>query len=87
MLSVLSAVSGWLFLARPWESPTERAHRLCTECGLSTAEVTWLIGVMQESPKTRTELLEEFRVRFDDPDDLAWCEPCAEAVLDAAGSR
>ena len=39
---------------------------------------------MQESTETRAELLEDFRFRFDDPEDVAWCEPCAEAVLDAA---
>ncbi len=85
MLSVLFAVSGWLFLTRPWESPTERAYRVCSGCGLSNTEVAWLIGVMRESPKIRAELLEDFRVWFADPGDLTWCEPCAEAVLDAAG--
>ena len=85
MLPILFVVSGWLIVARPWESPMERAYRVCSECGISNIEVAWLIGVMRESPKTREEKLEAFRVRFADPDDLTWCEPCAEAVLDAAG--
>ncbi len=84
MLPIRAAIAGWLILTRPWETPTERAYRVCGECGLSTTEVALLIGVMRESPKTRAELLEDFRVRFDHPDDLTWCEPCAEAVLDAA---
>ncbi len=84
MLPVMAAIAGWLILTRPWETPTERVYRVCSECGLSTTEVAWLIGVMRESPKTRAEKLEDFRVRFADPDDAAWCEPCAAAVLDAA---
>ena len=84
MLPVMAAIAGWLILARPWETPTERAYRVCGGCGLTTTEIAWLIGVMHEHPKTRQELLEDFRVRFDDPEDLAFCEPCAEAVLDAA---
>jgi hypothetical protein len=43
-----------------------------------------MIGVMRENPKTRAEKLEEFRKLFDDPLDLEYCEPCAEAVLAAA---
>ena len=85
MLPIMAAIAGWLILARPWETLTERAYRVCSECGLSTTEIAWLIGVMHEHPKTREELRGDFRVFFDDPDDLAWCEPCAEAVLDAAG--
>ncbi len=83
LLPVMFAVSGWMFLARPWESPVDRAYRLCGECGLPSSEVDGLIGVMRENPKTRAEKLEEFRRLFDDPLDLEYCEPCAEAVLDA----
>ena len=67
-----------------WESQAERAYRVCSECGLSTAEVAWLIGVMRESPKARAEKLEDFRVQFAD-DDPPWCEPCAEVVLNVVG--
>ena len=42
---------------------------------------------MSKSPRTREELLEDFRSFFDDPEDLAFCEPCVEAVLDAAGQH
>ncbi len=83
-VSVLFAVSGWMFLARPWESPIDRAYRLCGECGLPSSEVDWLIGVMRDNPKTRAEKLEDFRKLFNDSLDLEFCEPCAEGVLDAA---
>ncbi len=86
MLPVIFAISGCMFLARPWESPVDRAYRLCGECGLPSSEADGLIGIMRENPKTRVEKLEEFRKLFDDPLDLEYCEPCAEAVLDAAGN-
>lgn len=86
MLPVMFAVSGWLFLTRPWEAPIDRAYRLCGECGLEAAKKDWLIGVMRENPKTRAKKLKEFRTLFDDPLDLESCEPCAAAVLDAGGN-
>lgn len=86
MLPIMAAIAGWLILAQPWETPAERPYRVCSECGLSTTEIAWLIGVMHEHPKTREELLQDFRVLFDGPEDLARCEPCAEAVLDAAAA-
>ena len=87
MLAVVFAVSGWLFLARPWESLVDRAYRLCGECGLPSTEVDWMIGVMRENPKTRAEKLEEFHILFDNVLRPEYCEPCAEAVLDAAGNE
>ena len=53
-------------------------------CRLGTAKTEWLIGVTWADPRTRAEKREEFRRLFDDPLDLEYCEPCAEAVLDAA---
>ncbi len=38
MLPILAAIAGWLILTRPWETPTERAYRVCGECGSSTIE-------------------------------------------------
>ena len=70
MLAVMFAASGWLFLARPWESPIDRAYRLCGECGLPSSEVDGLLGIMRENPTTRADKLEEFRKLFDDPLDL-----------------
>ena len=54
MLPVLFAVSGWLILGRPWESPTEWAYRLCGECGLTSDEVDRLIDVNRHSTLTGT---------------------------------
>ncbi len=54
---------------------------------METAKTDWLIGIMRENPMPRAEKLEAFRRLFDDPLDLEYCEPCAEAVLDAAGSE
>lgn len=41
-----------------------------------------MIGVMRESLNTQAEKLEDYRIRFADPDDLTKCEPCAKAVVD-----
>ena len=40
---------------------------------------------MAMSPRTRAEKLGAFRATFPDRTDAEPCEPCAEAVLDAAG--
>ncbi len=69
---------------RPWESATTRAHRLCSECGLTAGEVDGLIETMRLSTLTREENLELFYATFEDRSQAELCEPCAEAVLDAA---
>ena len=85
MLPVMVAVTGWLILARPWESPTERAYRLFGKCGLAGEEVDWLIDANKSSTLTREQSLELFDATFEDGRDADLCEPCAEGVLDAAG--
>jgi len=85
MLSVLFAVAGWLILARPWESPTEWAYRLCGECGLDADEINQLIDDAAHDTLDRDKLLRLFRETFEDRTDAELCEPCAHAVLDAAG--
>ncbi len=55
MLPVLFAVAGWLILARPCESPVERAYRQCSECGLTDNEVDWLIDANRHSTLTREQ--------------------------------
>ncbi len=87
MLPVLFAVSGWLILAKSWESPTEWAYLLCGECGLTSDEVDWLIDANRNSTLTREQSLELCYGTFEDRRDAELCEPCAEAVLDAAGAQ
>ena len=87
MLPVLFAVSGWLILARPWESPTEWAYRLCIECGLTSDEVDWLIDAHRNSTLSREQSLELFYATFEDRADAELCEPCTQAVLDAVGAQ
>ncbi len=87
MLPVLAAITGWLILARPSKSPTERAYRLCGECGLTVPEVDWLIDANKNSTLTREQSLELFHATFEDRRDMELCEPCAEAVVDAATER
>ena len=71
---------------RPFESPLERAYRLCRQCSdLERAEVDDQIQTVRLAPGTRTDKLRLFRDPFDNPDDAKACTPCTEAILDAAG--
>ena len=84
MLPIMAAIAGWLVLARPCVSPTERAYLLCGKCGLTGDEVDWLIDANQNSTLTREQSLELFYATFEYRRDAELCEPCAEAVLNAA---
>ena len=71
--------------SRPWESPTQRAYRLCRQCSdLGPAEVDDLVETVRMAPGTRADKLRLFVDQFDDEADATYCEPCTEAVLDAA---
>lgn len=64
---VILAVCGatvWLSKARPWESSTERAHRLCGECGFGPHEIEQLIDDVRHSTSMREENLELFYATF-----------------------
>ena len=74
-----------IFWRRPWESDTQRAHRLCEGCGLGPGDVGGLIDNVRHSTLTREENLDLFYGTFEDQADAEACVPCAEAVLDAAG--
>lgn len=86
LLVPLSLGAGlWLRFNRPWESPTERAFRICRECGLEDNEITSLIETKSRSTLTREREIELYRDTFngDDRDtDSELCMPCVEAVLD-----
>ena len=81
---LLVAFAIWLLVARPWESATERAHRLCAECGLSTDETDQLIDGVRHSTLTRDESQQLFYDTFEHRADAKLGEPCPIAVLDAA---
>ncbi len=87
VLVVLAIPAGrWMRHARPWESAKARAHRLCGECGLEADEIDGLIDESSHPTLTREQAMELFYDTFDNDDpDPRSCEPCAEAVLDAAG--
>ena len=85
-LVVLAIPAGrWLRHARPWESAKARAHRLCGECGLTPEEIDGLIDEFSHPTLSREQAMELFNGTFDEDDPPAeLCEPCANAVLDAA---
>lgn len=68
---------------RPWESPGQRAVRICRECGLSVPDIEGLIKTMRSSPGSREEKLRALCATFPDRADAEPCVPCSEAVLDA----
>ena len=76
-------VGVWLVLARPFESPRDRAHRLCGECGLDVDEIDWLIDSSRHTALTRAENLVLFRAQYERPADTDSCQDCAVAVMDA----
>ncbi len=73
----------WVRHTLRWQSPTERAHRLCRECGLDDDQINRLIDTKRDAGLTREEELNLLYAPFGD---RAEAEPCAEAVLDAADS-
>ncbi len=85
-LVVLAIPAGrWMRHARPWESAKARAHRLCGECGLEPDEIHGMIDEFSHPTLRRGQAIELFYDTFDDDDSgPRSCEPCAEAVFDAA---
>ena len=85
MIPIAFGAGLWLRFTKPWESPTGRAHRLCRACGLDDAEIKWLIDAKSGTEQTREQELELFYDTFEQRAEAELCEPCAEAMLDAAG--
>ena len=76
---LMFAVGVWIVFARPFESPRDKALRLCGGCGLDAAEIDGLIDDMRHTTLTRAENLALFRPQFE-----RVSEDCAVAVLVAA---
>jgi hypothetical protein len=55
----------WLRHTRPWESATERAHRLCGECGLTATETNRMIDQLSHPTLRREQALRLFYATFD----------------------
>lgn len=89
LVAVMIPIAGlWLRRSRTSESPTLRAYRVCAACAdLSRGEVDRQIDTVRSASGTRADKMWLFRQQFDDPADAEWCEPCAEAVLDASESE
>ncbi len=77
-------VGVWIVFARPFESPRDKALRLCGECGLDVAEIDWLIDGSRHTTLTRAENLALFRAQYERAADTDFCQDCAVAVMDAA---
>ena len=74
----------WLCRRETGESVAS-VYGLCGECGLSREETEELISTVRATDGSREKLLESFYATFKQRVDAEPCEPCAQAVLDAAG--
>ena len=83
LVTLAFVVVGTVYRAHLWESPKERAHRLCDGCGLSWAELENLIDDIR-GPSFRDTKLRHSRAAFDDPEQAEPWESCGEAQVDAA---
>ena len=77
------AVGVWIVLARPFESPRDKALRMCSGCGLDVDEVDGLIDGARHTTLTRAENLALFRKQYEREAEADYCQDCAVAVLDA----
>ncbi len=77
-------VGRWVRQTGLRETPTQRAHRLCSECGLDDDEIDRLMDDLGDPALTRAQALAVFFGTFENPAAAKPCLPCAQAVLDAA---
>ena len=48
LMPLVFGVGAWSIFTRPWDTPTERAHRLCVACGIDHDEVDMLIDGVRD---------------------------------------
>ncbi len=77
----------WVRHARPWETLTQRAHRLCDKCGLDDDEIDRLIDEFRDPRLSREQALALFFGTFENPAAAELCMSCVKAVMDAAGQE
>lgn len=86
LVTLAFVVVGTVYRAHLWESPKERAHRLCNGCGLSWAELENLIDDLR-GPESRDTKMRLFRKAFDDPEQADGWLSCGVALIVAAERR
>ncbi len=87
-LVVIAIPAGrWMRHTRPWETPTERAHRLCDTCGLDDDQIDQLMDEFGDPTLSREQALALFLDSFENPAAAEPCMPCVEAVMDATGQE
>jgi hypothetical protein len=85
MVVVILVIARTVNHAPPDETPRERAHRLCGECGLDRDRIEQLIGSAANSTLDRNDMIWLCEAMFEPEDDQrGLCTPCVEAVLDTA---
>lgn len=83
-LVIVAAVLIPALRIRDVETATERAYRICGECGLEPDEIDRQIENKSRSTLSREEEIKLYHSTGKLGDDLPPCLPCMEAVLDAA---
>lgn len=85
-MSVIVAGVTLVIVRVTWTDPTIEFCR--NQCGLNDEAIEWLVKAFRGSGMTREAAMEMFRqTSLDDGPgaDSSLCEPCAHAILDAAG--
>lgn len=84
---VLLAASGRFVFDRPAETLVERAHRICTDCGISGDEVDALIDNARHSTISRENSVRLWEQTYQGQENAAelmqLCRDCVEAICDA----
>lgn len=88
LLSIILVVGAGYGLRWFLEPPKSTLDYCRTHCGLDVNEIHWLIETAKSAKTNRREAMEAFRRTFDDDPEISdpgLCEPCALAILEAAG--
>ena len=85
LILIVAAVAGYIAVIRPSnETPIERAHRICKDCGLLGPEIDELIQQVRESGLTPSESIQLWKDAAD-PGAVELCRECVDAVVKAVG--
>ena len=86
ILLLLTVAGAWAVQRGPLESAVHRAYRECRLCGLEDDEIAWMIESKADSLLSREEEIRLWASTFNETDThQGLCQPCMQAILDAAG--
>lgn len=85
LTTLIIAVIVYVVVIRPaTETPLDRAHRICKDCGLLGPEIDELIQQVRDSGLTPAEEVQLWK-QTAQPEAVELCRDCVDAVIEAAG--